>query len=144
MRNELWKLFGKKRTYIGFGAFLIVQNAMLLLFRYTKWHLNAERLLAGNGYLAESYISALTVAVFMFHVPPAWSISLVTAMEDPWLLNVPPFNVQDPFTVSVEVRALKTPAAWLNPPSVNAALEVSTVPVVTVMTSLTVIAPVAV
>jgi len=23
LRNELWKLFGKKRTYIGFGAFLL-------------------------------------------------------------------------------------------------------------------------
>ena len=30
LRNELWKLFGKKRTYIGFGAFLLAQNAMLL------------------------------------------------------------------------------------------------------------------
>src|ERR1035438_4376348 len=26
LRNELWKLFGKKRTYIGFGAFLLAQN----------------------------------------------------------------------------------------------------------------------
>ncbi len=33
LRNELWKLFGKKRTYIGFGAFLVAQNAMLLTFR---------------------------------------------------------------------------------------------------------------
>jgi hypothetical protein len=31
LKNELWKLFGKKRTYIGFGAFLLSQNAMLLL-----------------------------------------------------------------------------------------------------------------
>ena len=36
LKSELWKLFGKKRTYIGFGAFLISQNAMLLLFRFTK------------------------------------------------------------------------------------------------------------
>ena len=33
LRNELWKLFGKKRTYIGFGAFLLAQNAMLLFFQ---------------------------------------------------------------------------------------------------------------
>lgn len=65
LRNELWKLFGKKRTYIGFGAFLIAQNAMLLLFRFSRWHQDAERLLEGNGYLAEKYISALTVAVIM-------------------------------------------------------------------------------
>jgi len=33
LRNELWKLFGKKRTYIGFGAFLLAQNATLLFFQ---------------------------------------------------------------------------------------------------------------
>jgi ABC-2 type transport system permease protein len=65
LRNELWKLFGKKRTYIGFGAFLIAQNAMLLMFRFTRWHGDWERLLAGNGYLAQDYFSALTVAVVM-------------------------------------------------------------------------------
>ena len=63
LRNELWKLFGKKRTYIGFGAFLLAQNAMLLLFHFTHWQRHAERLLEGNGYLAEEYMSALTVAV---------------------------------------------------------------------------------
>lgn len=65
VRNELWKLFGKKRTYIGFGAFLLAQNLMLLLFRFTKWEHQMETLLAGNGYLAAEYISALTVALVM-------------------------------------------------------------------------------
>jgi ABC-2 type transport system permease protein len=65
LRNELWKLFGKKRTYIGFGAFLLGQNAMLLAFRFTRWQEHMERLLSGNGYLAEEYVSALTVAVVM-------------------------------------------------------------------------------
>ncbi len=65
LRNELWKLFGKKRTYIGFGAFLLGQNAMLLAFRFTRWQEHMERLLRGNGYLAEEYVSALTVAVVM-------------------------------------------------------------------------------
>ena len=65
LRNELWKLFGKKRTYIGFGAFLLAQNAMLLTFRFTHWRSDLERMLAGNGYLAQEYVSALTVAVIM-------------------------------------------------------------------------------
>ncbi|HEY0457213.1 MAG TPA: ABC transporter permease subunit [Verrucomicrobiae bacterium] len=65
LRNELWKLFGKKRTYIGFGMFLLAQNVMLLAFRFTKWQSEAERLLVGNGYLAQQFISALTVAVLM-------------------------------------------------------------------------------
>src|SRR5580704_13095073 len=65
LRNELWKLFGKKRTYIGFGAFVVAQAAMMLMFKYTRWQGNLERLLAGNGYLASEYISALTVALVM-------------------------------------------------------------------------------
>ena len=65
LKNELWKLFGKKRTYIGFGAFLLAQNAMLLAFRFTHWQRQVERMLTGNGYFAEEYISALTVAVVM-------------------------------------------------------------------------------
>jgi ABC-2 type transport system permease protein len=65
LRNELWKLFGKKRTYIGFGAFLLVQTAMMLMFKYTRWEGQFERLLEGNGYLAEDYISTLTVARIM-------------------------------------------------------------------------------
>lgn len=65
LHSELWKLFGKKRTYIGFGAFLLAQNAMLIAFRFTNWQKGAERMLAGNGYLASEYISALTVSVIM-------------------------------------------------------------------------------
>ncbi|MCU0771231.1 MAG: ABC transporter permease [Verrucomicrobia bacterium] len=63
--NELWKLFGKKRTYIGFGTFLVAQNAMLLAFHFSDWQQGTARLLEGNGYLAEEFISALTVAVLM-------------------------------------------------------------------------------
>jgi len=65
LKNELWKLFGKKRTYIGFGAFLLSQAVMLLMFKYTRWQSHLERLLAQNGYLAAEYISALTVALVM-------------------------------------------------------------------------------
>jgi ABC-2 type transport system permease protein len=65
LRNELWKLFGKKRTYIGFGAFLLAQNTVLLALHMTNWRRNVERLLAGNGYPAEEYISALTVALVL-------------------------------------------------------------------------------
>jgi ABC-2 type transport system permease protein len=64
-RNELWKLFGKKRTYIGFGAFLLAQNILLLFFQLGPVQRHMERLLSGNGYLAREYISALTVALFM-------------------------------------------------------------------------------
>jgi ABC-2 type transport system permease protein len=65
LTNELLKLFGKKRTYIGFGAFVLSQTAMMVMFKYTHWQSHFERLLAGNGYLASEYISALTVALVM-------------------------------------------------------------------------------
>ncbi len=65
LKNELWKLFGKKRTYIGFGAFLVAQTAMLLIFKHTHWHERFEQLLEDNGYIASEYISALTVALIM-------------------------------------------------------------------------------
>jgi ABC-2 type transport system permease protein len=65
LKNELVKLFGKKRTYIGFGAFVLAQSAMLLIFKYTHWRTNFERMLSGNGYVASEYISALTVSLIM-------------------------------------------------------------------------------
>jgi ABC-2 type transport system permease protein len=65
-RNELWKLFAKKRTYIGFGVFLVAQNAMLLMFHFGRsWRSYYERMLSGNGYMIEDYISALTIALIM-------------------------------------------------------------------------------
>src|SRR3954466_11480775 len=80
LRNELWKLFGKKRTYIGFGAFLVAQNAMLLAFRFTRWESDVERLLAGNGYLAKEYVSALTVAVLLLIPQVLLLMPLYTAL----------------------------------------------------------------
>ncbi|MBM3877843.1 MAG: ABC transporter permease [Verrucomicrobia bacterium] len=65
LRNELWKLFGKKRTYIGFGVFLVAQNLMLLAFRYSKWQSGTAKLLESNGYVGAEFISALTVALLM-------------------------------------------------------------------------------
>lgn len=65
LKNELWKLFGKKRTYIGFGVFVIAQIFMLIMFKRSRWQGDFERLLGANGYLASDYISALTVALVM-------------------------------------------------------------------------------
>jgi len=65
LKNELWKLFGKKRTYIGFGAFILAQTAMLMAFKFTRWQSDMAQMLSGNGYLATEFISALTVSVVM-------------------------------------------------------------------------------
>ena len=66
LRNELWKLFPRKRSYIGFLMFLLAQNVIILLFRFTNGpRVSMIRTLEGNGYLAQQFISALTVATFM-------------------------------------------------------------------------------
>jgi ABC-2 type transport system permease protein len=80
LRNELWKLFGKKRTYIGFGAFLVVQAMMLLLFRYGHAQDGMRRMLSGNGYLASEFVSALTVSIFMLTPQILFFLPLYTAL----------------------------------------------------------------
>jgi ABC-2 type transport system permease protein len=64
LRNELWKMFGKKRTYIGFGAFMLAHATILLLFRFWKGpRLDMARRLSLMGFDTEKYISNLTMAV---------------------------------------------------------------------------------
>jgi ABC-2 type transport system permease protein len=63
--NELWKLFAKKRTYIGLAMFLIAQNAVILLFRFTRATGAMKRTLEGNGYSVTEYMSALTLSTMM-------------------------------------------------------------------------------
>jgi ABC-2 type transport system permease protein len=65
LRNELWKLFGKKRTYIGFGMFLIAQNLITLVFRFSHASRSMIRQLENNGYAADQFISGLTIATIM-------------------------------------------------------------------------------
>ncbi len=65
LKSELAKLFGKKRTYIGFGVFLLAQNLMLIALHFSSWRKGTVRLLEGNGYLAAEFISALTVSLIM-------------------------------------------------------------------------------
>jgi ABC-2 type transport system permease protein len=65
LKNELWKLFGKKRTYIGFGAILVVQTIIISLLKLTKWQDDISRLLSNNGYIPDEFISALTAAFTM-------------------------------------------------------------------------------
>jgi ABC-2 type transport system permease protein len=65
LRNELWKLFGKKRTYIGFAMFLLVQNAIILAYRFTHVSRMMIRALENNGFDAQRYISVLTISTIM-------------------------------------------------------------------------------
>jgi ABC-2 type transport system permease protein len=61
LKNELWKLFGKKRTYIGFAMLLLAENGVSFALYKTHFSLQ-KRLLENNGYALDSYASALTTA----------------------------------------------------------------------------------
>lgn len=80
LRNELWKLFGKKRTYIGFGMCLVAQNVVSLVFKMTQASAPMRRMLEGNGYLAEQFISALTIATIMLIPIAALLLPLYVAL----------------------------------------------------------------
>lgn len=80
LRNELWKLFGKKRTYIGFLMFLLAQNVIALVFRFTRASQPLQRVLEGNGYLADAFLSALTIAVIMLIPLAAFLLPLYVSL----------------------------------------------------------------
>ena len=76
LRHELVKLFARKRTYIGFGAFLGVQLAVLALLQLPKPRRAFAALLSNNGYLPEDYYAGLTLALLVI----VFSISLLGAL----------------------------------------------------------------
>jgi ABC-2 type transport system permease protein len=61
LKNELIKLFARKRTYIGFGAFLAVEVLILFMLQLPKAKRGFENLLTKNGYGFESYYFGLTL-----------------------------------------------------------------------------------
>jgi len=79
-RSELWKLFGKKRTYIGFAMFLLAQNAISLGFKFTTATAQIERVLNQNGYLGETFITAPTIAVIMMVMIAIFLLPLYSAL----------------------------------------------------------------
>ena len=60
--GELRKLFARKRTYIGFGAFLAVELMVLILFQRPKVQGWFRGMIERAGYGFEQYFSGLTLA----------------------------------------------------------------------------------
>lgn len=80
LRNELWKLFGKKRTYIGFFMFLLAQNVIALVFRFTQASRPMQRMLEMSGHVADSYVSVLTIATIMLVPAAAFLLPLYVSL----------------------------------------------------------------
>ena len=64
-RGELTKLFARRRTYIGFGVFVVLEALILWLIQ-VKVIGPVQRALVGSGASMDQYFSALTVAFLIF------------------------------------------------------------------------------
>jgi ABC-2 type transport system permease protein len=62
LKGELWKLFARKRTYIGFGAFFGLEVLILILFQLPKVQRSWRGIIERSGYVFESYFSGVTLA----------------------------------------------------------------------------------
>lgn len=63
LRNELWKLFGKKRTYIGSTMFLVAQVTFVLLLEFGKGpYRQLVQEIERTGNSADHYLTNLTIA----------------------------------------------------------------------------------
>ena len=76
LSNELKKMFARKRTHIGFGAFLLVEMLILFLVHLPKPRAHFRHLIEENGYGFEHYFSGLTVALLML----MWTTFLIGAL----------------------------------------------------------------
>lgn len=62
LRNELWKMFARKRTYIGFGGFLALELLILFMSGQPRGAMGLRRMIERNGYLVEQYLGGMTIA----------------------------------------------------------------------------------
>lgn len=76
LRNELLKLFARKRTYIGFGAFLLVECVILFMLNLPKPKAAFRHMIEQNGYAFGSYFSGPTLGMMML----MWTTFLLGAL----------------------------------------------------------------
>ena len=66
LKYELWKLFGKKRTYIGFLMLMLAQLLIVSLLRYyPPAHRSLMHTVERGGFIGGQYLSMLTIATIM-------------------------------------------------------------------------------
>lgn len=75
-RGELLKLFARKRTYIGFGAFVLVEMLILFLLNLPSVRKVIVKVLETAGYAAGDYLSGLTLAFLIL----LWSVFLLGSL----------------------------------------------------------------
>jgi ABC-2 type transport system permease protein len=68
LEAELWKLFARKRTYMGFGAFLLLECAFLTIFYVKGGDEFFKTLITRQGEGFDEYFSALTLGHFILRI----------------------------------------------------------------------------
>ncbi len=74
--GEIRKLFARKRTYIGFGAFLAIELMLLALLRLDRVQTSVAKMIERSGYEAETYLSGLTLGLMIL----LWTIVLLGSL----------------------------------------------------------------
>ncbi|MFZ4597724.1 MAG: ABC transporter permease subunit [Terrimicrobiaceae bacterium] len=75
-RGELVKLFARKRTYIGFGAFLLTEIVILFLLSLERVRAAITRVIEQSGYPANEFLSGLTLALLIL----LWTVFLLGSL----------------------------------------------------------------
>lgn len=61
LRGELRKLFARPRTYMGYGAFVIMELLILVVYKTTQGSSYMRHMIERNGYEFEIFFSSLTL-----------------------------------------------------------------------------------
>lgn len=75
-RGELFKLFARKRTYLGFAAFVGLEVLLLWVLQLEPVHKSLARSIEQAGYAANDYLSGLTLALLIL----MWTTFLLGAL----------------------------------------------------------------
>ena len=76
LRGELRKMFARKRTWIGFGAFLLIEIMVLLLLQLPLAQRAFRRTIESSGYLFAKYNSGLTLGFSILF----WTVFLLASL----------------------------------------------------------------
>ncbi len=76
LRNECFKLFSRKRTYLGFSIFFLLNLVAFWLLKQPLPRHGVETLLANNGFRLEDFNGGLTVAAFTM----VFTVALVSGL----------------------------------------------------------------
>ena len=76
LQGELWKLFARKRTYMGFVAFTLLQVALYFVIHLMGGEQKLRQSITMHGQMFENYFSALTLG----HIITGLSVFLLGAL----------------------------------------------------------------